>query len=374
MTWQPPIRLLARGTQPTRIAGFFVPLYSLVILSVSLYPYLGWRWPNHPVFAFLGYADPYYGSPVDDVLNILAYVPLGASLVLSLRQRLPLLPVLLLAILLPGALSFCVETLQVFLPNRVASNIDIANNTLGAAAGACIAAMLAAKPIMRRLALLRQSVFKEGSLIDYGLVVAGLWFFTQLDPSIPLFGVIVPPHGLPQPFQAPFDDASLFLRTLAALNSALNLITLSLFVTLLLSHRRYMWRGIGLLLGLTLLLKIGMAGMLLKPAALFQWLSWPITAGLAGGLLSLLLLIRLRRRWRAMITAFAVIINLLVGWLWPLRETPFSSLAAFRWHGQQLLNMQGMAHTIADIWPFLLLIFLLRYFLLERRKQDKQWL
>ena len=91
-------------------------------------------------------------------------------------------------------------------------------------------------------------------------------------------------------------------------------------------------------------------------------------------MLSLLLLIRLRRRWRAMITAFAVIINLLVGWLWPLRETPFSSLAAFRWHGQQLLNMQGMAHTIADIWPFLLLIFLLRYFLLERRKQDKQWL
>ena len=87
MPWQPPIRLLARGTQPTRIAGFFVPLYTLVILSVSLYPYLGWRWPNHPVFAFLGYSTPYYGAPVDDVLNILAYVPLGAGLLLSLSSR-----------------------------------------------------------------------------------------------------------------------------------------------------------------------------------------------------------------------------------------------------------------------------------------------
>lgn len=55
MPWQPPIRLLARGTQQTRIAGFFVPLYALVILSVSLYPYLGWRWPTHPVFEFLAY-------------------------------------------------------------------------------------------------------------------------------------------------------------------------------------------------------------------------------------------------------------------------------------------------------------------------------
>ena len=374
MPWQPPIRLLARGTQPTRIAGFFVPLYSLVILSVSLYPYLGWRWPNHPVFAFLGYSNPYYGSPVDDVLNILAYVPLGAGLLLGLRQRQPLAIAWGLALLLPAGLSFCIETLQVFLPNRVASNIDIANNALGAAIGAGLAAMLAAKPIMHRLAMLRQSWFQEGSHIDYGLVVVGLWFFTQLDPSIPLFGVIVPPHGLPQPYDAPIDDASLFLRTLEGLNSALNLISLSLFVTLLLSHRRYMWRGIGLLIGLTLLLKMALAGMLLKPAAWFQWLNWPIVLGLSGGLLALLLLIRLHRRWRALATTLAVITNLLVGWLWPLREMPLSSLAAFRWRGQQLLNLQGMAHTIADIWPFLLLIFLLRYFLLERQRQDKHWL
>lgn len=374
MPWQPPIRLLARGTQQTRIAGFFVPLYALVILSVSLYPYQGWRWPTHPVFEFLGYATPYYASPVDDILNVLAYIPLGASLLLGLRQRLPLLAAWLLAILLPGSLSLCIETLQVFLPNRVASNVDIGNNTLGGAVGAIGAALVAAKPIMHRLAMLRQSWFTEGSHVDYGLVVLGLWFFTQLDPSIPLFGVIVPAHGLPQPFDAPIENASLFLRTLEAINSALNLISLSLFVTVLLSHRRYMWRGIGMLIGLTLLLKLAMAGMLLKPVALFQWFSWPIAAGLSGGLLALLLLIRLHRRWRALVTALAVVTNLLVGWLWPLRETPLSSLVIFRWHGQQLLNLKGMAHTIADIWPFLLLIFLLRYFILERRGQDKHWL
>lgn len=374
MTWQPPIRLLARGMQQTRIARHFVPLFALVILSVSLYPFTGWRWPNQPIFAFLGYNVPYYKAPVDDILNVLAYVPLGAGLLLSLRQHMSTLLALPLAWALPTLLSFSIETLQVFLPNRVASNVDIFNNSVGALFGVLCAAILAAKPIMHQLALMRHSWFREGSHIDYGLVVIALWFITQLDPSIPLFGVIVPAHGLPQPFEAPISDPSLFLRTLAGLNAGLNLLALTLLLTVLLSQRRFMAKGIGILITLTLLLKLAMAGMLLKPFALFQWLNWPIVTGLLVGILLLPALIRLRRRWRALVTVLALWFNLLVDWLWPLSETPQSALKLFRWSGQQLLNMNGMAHTIADIWPFLALLFLLRYFLLERERQGKTWL
>ena len=374
MTLQPPIRLLARGMQQTRIAGHFVPLYALVILSVSLYPFSGWRWPNQPVWAFLGYTLPYYKTPLDDTLNILAYVPLGASLLLSLRQRLHPVPALALAWLLPSLLSFSIETLQVFLPTRVASNLDIFNNSGGALLGAIGAWLLAAKPIMHRLAVLRHSWFRDGTHVDYGLVVIALWFITQLDPSIPLFGVIVPPHGLPQPFDAPISDPSLFLRTLEGLNAGLNLLTLSLLLTVLLAQRRFMVRGIAILATLTLLLKLALAGMLLKPFALFQWLNWPIAIGLLSGILLLPLLLRLRRRWRALLTVLALCFNLIVDALWPLRETPLSALKLFRWSGQQLLNFNGMAHTIADIWPFLALLFLLRYFQLERARQGKTWL
>jgi hypothetical protein len=121
-------------------------------------------------------------------------------------------------------------------------------------------------------------------------------------------------------------------------------------------------------------LKLALAGMLLKPFALFQWLNWPIAIGLLSGILLLPLLLRLRRRWRALLTVQALCFNLIVDALWPLRETPLSALKLFRWSGQQLLNFNGMAHTIADIWPFLALLFLLRYFQLERARQGKTWL
>ena len=307
-------------------------------------------------------------------MNIAAYVPLGAGLFLSLRHRLHSLLAMPAAWLAGSSLSVGIECLQVFLPGRIASNIDILHNAAGALLGAVAAALLATKLIMHRLELARHAWFCEGTHIDFGLVLVALWFFTQLDPSIPLFGVIVPHHGLPQPFEAPIGNPSLFLKTLQGLNASLNLLSLALLLTVTLAHRRFMPGGIAILISLTLLLKLATAGLLLKPFALFQWLSWPIAIGLIVASLLLPIAIRLRRRWRALAAGLALLCNQGVSWLWPLNETPMSALKLFRWKGQHLLNFNGMAHTIADIWPYLALMFLLRFFLQERQRRDKNWL
>ena len=335
----------------------------LVILSVSLYPYLGWRWPITR-FCLSRLQQPYYGSPVDDVLNILAYFRWAwpAAQPATTPGTSPWAAGAVAAV---AGLSFCIETLQVFLPNRRCPNIDIGNNALGGALGAGLAAMLAAKPIMHRLAMLRQSWFQEGSHIDYGLVVVGLVLY----PAGPIHSAVwrdcsatwlpqtrLRPHrrciavsahtGRPQ-FRSEPDQP------------------VAVAVTLLLSIDAYGrqsdadWTD--------LLLKMALAGMLLKPARPVPVAEladcrpngdcWPAVAADPAAPPLACTGNRIGDH------------NLVVGWLCRCAK-PLSSLSAFRWSGHNL-NLQRNGHTIADIWPFLSLIFLLRYFQLERQRQDK---
>jgi hypothetical protein len=67
---------------------------------------------------------------VDDVLNVLLFVPLGATLAMLLARR--FWPV---AIAVPLALSMAVEFAQRSIPGRVPDGDDVLWNTVGAAVG-----------------------------------------------------------------------------------------------------------------------------------------------------------------------------------------------------------------------------------------------
>jgi VanZ family protein len=81
----------------------------------------------------------YQRDPIDFVLNLALFVPFGALLQHQGRQR-ALTPraLVLLTVALAAAISLTVEYLQVFLPVRDSSIIDVAANTLGALIGVAV--------------------------------------------------------------------------------------------------------------------------------------------------------------------------------------------------------------------------------------------
>src|SRR5438046_1113667 len=86
-------------------------------------------------------------------------------------------------------LSLALESLQLYLPTRTSSNLDLLANTMGGAAGA-LAALATTRSLMdaEGLQRLRNRLFLAGRRTDLGLVLLGLWLFAQLSPETLLFG------------------------------------------------------------------------------------------------------------------------------------------------------------------------------------------
>src|SRR5262249_10870339 len=132
------------------------------------------------------------------------------------------------------------ESLQMFIPPRIASVTDLAANTLGALAGGILATVLARNVSVRRsLYRVRTRLFLPGHLGDVGLALMLLWLVAQMNPGIPLFAVtfdsdIVLPGGAAIT-AAPEDNASLLVQ---AAGSAFQVLGVGLFASLLLRRRR----------------------------------------------------------------------------------------------------------------------------------------
>jgi hypothetical protein len=195
-----------------------------------------------------------------------------------------------------------------------------------------------------------------------------LWFVTQFDPSQPFLGVVVQAQGLPQPFESPIANPALFLRLLEGAGMMLNLIGVALFVSVLMRHVRQVPRAIGLTLLLAFFIKIAFAGMLLKPAQFFAWLNISVLIGGALGVLTLMVVWRLRRTFRALMSALALSLAVLVSWLWPLSAQFSSLLPLFRWQYGHLQHFSGLADIIGDLWPVVAVIWLL--YIAARRPVD----
>src|SRR5262249_36253053 len=140
-------------------------------------------------FAFLAAS---FNRPVpafDVFVNVLGYMPLGFLAVLAAYPRLRGASGFAFGAACSVLLSFVLESLQVYLPTRTASNLDLIANTAGGVAGA-IAALAATRPLLDggRLEGLRDELFLPGRRVDLGLVLLGLWLFSQLNPETLLFG------------------------------------------------------------------------------------------------------------------------------------------------------------------------------------------
>src|SRR5882672_601904 len=173
----------------TRLPHVLATLYGLAIVYASLEPFHPWLPPPPQTPFFLFGPAPARWFRYDTLLNVLAYAPFGLFVALLRRGVSPARRIGL-ALLAGAGMSFAMESLQMFIPPRVASPMDLAANALGAIVGGLLATVLARSAAARQsLYRARARLFLPGHLGDVGLALMLLWLVAQMNPGIPLFAV-----------------------------------------------------------------------------------------------------------------------------------------------------------------------------------------
>ena len=224
----------------TRLPHVLAALYGLAIVYASLEPFSPWL-PPPPGTAFFLFGPPTRWIRYDALLNVLAYLPFGFFVALVARGVSPGRRIVA-GLVVGAAMSFAMESLQMYIPPRVASANDLATNTVGALLGAMLATLVASNASARRLLYqARGRLFLPGHLGDIGVGLLLLWLVAQMNPGIPLFAVAYDTDAVTTignaivASPAPHDTADALVQ---AAGSAFHVLGVGLFVALLSKRRR----------------------------------------------------------------------------------------------------------------------------------------
>ena len=334
---------------PSRLPEYLAGLYALLIIYASLESFSAWMvpLPGAPFFLFALWPPRFTRSDV--AINLLAYTPLGFFVALAGRRT-----ALLRLTAATGAgllLSFAMETMQMFIPTRDASAMDLVCNTAGAGIGGISAIAFDRTGMRASVSAWRRRVFVNGRGADLGLALLAIWLLAQLNPGIPLFA-------------ATFDPSLELTRDLAgtllqAAESAFNVIGVGLFLALLLRQRRFVGGAVLMLIGTALIFKGAAASVLIRQSVLETWIKPGVSLGVAVGALVLLLAVWLPRPVRTTLCAIALLASLVPPLLAPDMWRARAPLALFDWPYGQLANFNGLTHAVLIAWPILASIYVL---------------
>ncbi|GGC78362.1 hypothetical protein GCM10011396_26920 [Undibacterium terreum] len=178
-----------------KFISYMAFLYALLILYGSLFPFSDWTTPSTRLFTFLVTMPSI--ERADIVQNILVYAPLGLLLVLRLNRNMGFWLALILATIVGTLLSFAVESIQQFLPSRVASLSDLVMNFLGTFLGGVLAGFMSAETLTgKAVAKYREQWFRTGILANIGIAILAMWSLSQTTPLVPSLDVSHLRHGL----------------------------------------------------------------------------------------------------------------------------------------------------------------------------------
>lgn len=330
--------------------------YVLFIAYASLSPFSGWREQGLDFFVVL--AEPLHltYTAFDATLNLLSYVPLGLLLGLALRARFGVTASLLVSVCLGMALSAGMEYLQMYLPARISSNVDLLANSAGALTGALLAVSITSWPwLFSLLTRWRSRLFHHGKEMDFGLALLALWMFGQINPSLPMLGNVFISEIARQPFVVPAPAPFDWWESLAV---TLNLLMVGTLLLTLLRSPRNVVTALLAVLSLVALAKFVTAAMLLKSWALLLWINGEAVAGMLLGMALLLAALWLPRAAAITLGALVAISHFAIANSG--NNEPGAAASIYHWHYGHLLNYNGLAQTIALVFPLLLLWHLWR--------------
>jgi VanZ family protein len=348
-------------------------IYAALIVYASLYPFSGWRLPGVSPWDFLLQPWWRWWSAFDLVSNLLGYMPLGALVFGALVRTGSTLRRGLIVTLLAGTgLSLAMELLQNFLPQRVASNVDLALNAAGTGLGALIGVAVHTLGGVERWQAVRERWFIASSAGGLSLLV--LW------PIALLFPMPVPMgagQALPRLRDALVEllqdtPAAQWLQpwlpgdgepaTALSPGSEFMVVALGLLAPCLVAFTvsRPGWRRVVLAAGALL---IGIATTTLSTALNFgpqhslAWRTPMVLAGLAFGLVLALLLAWVPRRAAAGIGL--MVLAALVALVTQAPSDPYFSESLQAWEQGRFIRFHGAAQWVGWLWPYAAMTYLL---------------
>ena len=347
-------------------------LYAALIVYASLYPFTGWHPPGVSPLAFLTLPWPHWWTWFDLVTNLVGYVPFGALVFGALvRSDVPVRPSMLFACAAGAVLSLTMELLQNFLPQRVASNVDLGVNALGTLVGM----------------LLGWCVHVRGG-IERWQVARDRWFITRSAGGIAL--LLLWPVGLLFPLPVPLAQGQVLSRVQELLaqwvegtsiaswvegwadadleRTALSpggefaLIALGLLAPCMIafSVARPGWRRLVLVLGATALgcLATTLSTALnFNPQHLLAWSTPQALAALAfGALLACLMSVV---PGRAAAGLGLIVLTALVTVVAQAPADPYFAQSLQLWEQGRFIRFHGAARWVGWLWPYVAIIYLL---------------
>ena len=335
-------------------------VYGLLLVYSGLAPWTGWRDLGIDAFAYLSAPLPRYITTFDLLVNVLAYLPLGALIVLALYPHLRGIAAVALATCGGLLLSAAIEAGQTYLPTRISSNVDLLTNTVGAIAGALLASAFAAPLIDRgRLAEWRHRWFERDTTLV--LIALALWPAAQIYPEPMLFAngdlrsslepLVVALGGRWRQLDAEsFGPAEFVLAEAFIVASALLAAGLALSSVMRRQAPRY--RLLGTLLLAALATKSIANAVQFAPERALAWLTPGAFGGMALGVLSLAAASGGRRAWQTRLAWIALVLLLLAVNATP--ENPYHMAQLQEWRQGRLLNFNELAGWLSSLWPLAL--------------------
>ncbi len=337
-------------------------MYIALVVYASLYPFTNWRDQGIAPWSFLWAPWPRYWSGFDVALNLVGYMPLGALLVLLVLRSTQRSAPVLIATLCAAALALSMESLQSYLPQRVASREDWLLNSAGATVGALLALALARAGWLAWWDAWQRRWLAPQSRGVLALLLA--W------PAALLFPAAVP-FGMGQVWSRLADSMDTLLawaalapqtaavpvpvRAALAPSSELACVALGLLVPCLLGFCvvQSVRHRVTLVL---LLLAVGFAATGLSaalswgPSHTWAWLNPTTGAGAALALALALALAPVPARVNASVALLAL--GLSVGLLNQAPDSPYFAQTLQAWEQGRFIRFHGFAQWLGWAWPY----------------------
>jgi VanZ family protein len=331
-----------------------IAVWTALLAYASLYPFYPLRFPSPEAVSAI-FAVPRYWIRADIAFNVVAYVPLGLLTALFFRARGDRHP-LLLALAFGTAFSFAMEAAQLFVPNRVASFVDVASNAAGTLIGVIVFAEPLNSLLTQRLAQLRADLILPGAWGDAALVLLMLWLLAQLNPALPFFGagdIVRTGEG--------------DLQVLQWTAVGMSICGFGLFVSVIMKPEAGALRMTVVLLSVALWLKFAFASFMLQPNFSADWVSTGRVLGLVGGMLAFAPLRRVSRVGRTYLALVLVLAGALFAKIFGAYSPLEELLRLFRWPHGQLASFATLTRFLHELWPLAAVVFLASLFIRSRR-------
>jgi VanZ family protein len=343
-------------------------LYMVLVVYASLYPFAEWRDSGAAVWAFLAQPLPRYWTGFDVAINVAGYVPLGGLLALSvLRTYRSAYPVVL-PVVCALLISLGMESIQNYLPARVASKEDLFLNILGAWLGATATLWLEKLGGIQRWSRVRARWFVEQS--RGGIVLIATWPLALLFPAAVPFGLGQVVQRLEQvlaqelqgsPFLEWMPNAGTDLVPLT-LGAELVCVFLGVLIPCLVAFSivRVAWRRA---VFVVLVLVVGVAATGLSaalswgPAHAWAWLDLPAQFGMFGATLAALFLVW--APWRASAALALLALGIYLSMLNQAPESPYFAQTLQAWEQGRFIRFNGLAQWLGWLWPYAALAYVL---------------